>query len=1033
MNPIAKEILSYLTGGGELMHEGVSALDGAPGRGSGRYPLGSGENPNQRRGDFLSRVDKLKKAGMTETQIAKALGYVTVDKYGRERTSTTAYRVDYRIARHEFRASEAATAARLRDEGHSLKEIAQMMGYANDSSVRSLLNEATAERKGKAEKVASFLKEQVDKKGIIDVGEGVEREIDSGVSKGVLDESLELLAREGYPTYNRRLEQVTNPGKNTTFRLLCPPGTEYSDVYKDEDGNMPEIHSLRDYITYDGGETFRKAFEYPSSMDSKRLQIRYAEDGGVLQDGLIELRRGVKDLSLGNAHYAQVRILVNNSHYIKGMACYADDLPDGVDVRFNTNKKRGTPMESVLKEIKRDKDGNPDKDNPFGSLIKEKGGQSYYDDPNGNYIDPDTGKRQSLSLINKRADEGDWGDWSRELPSQFLAKQPQTLIKQQLDMARADREREFEDIISLQNPTVKKVLLQSFSDDCDTAAETLKAAPLPRQKYQVILPLKSVKDNEIYAPNFRDGESVALIRFPHSGPHEIPILKVNKKLPEGVSMMSASPKDAVGINKNVADRLSGADFDGDTVLVIPLTRAARALRSKEQLKGLKNPDGTAFDPKEAYPPIKVPKKDPKTGEPLKDENGNYIYEYANRLMKYETVGKDGKRKLVDNTQIEMGKISNLITDMDIRGATDEQLARATRHSMVVIDAAKHKLNYIQSYKDNNIDELKRLYQAHPDDEGKGYGGASTIISRAGAETQVNKRRGTPYINQKGKPWYDPTKEEGAYIYKEAYDLEYPVRKKVRKKDPVTGKYLKDEHGGYIYETETDPDTGKERFVYEDTGKVKTRKEKSTQMRETDDAYTLVSEYRAPQELLYADYANHMKSLANRARKELISTGSIKKSASAAKAYQEEVDDLMAQLNVAKKNVPRERMAQVLATTIIEAKKQSNPDMSKSEIKKAKQQALTDARNRVGAKRYLVDISDKQWEAIQAGAISETVLNDILNHADIDKVRELALPRASKALSESKINLIESMRDSGYTTDEIARRLKVSTATVTKYL
>ena len=746
MNPIAKEILSHLTGGGELMHEGVSVLDGAPGRGSGRYPLGSGENPNQRRGDFLSRVDKLKKAGMTETQIAKALGYVTMDKYGREHTSTTAYRVDYRIARHEFRASEAATAARLRDEGHSLKEIAQMMDYANDSSIRSLLNEATAERKGKAEKVASFLKEQVDKKGIIDVGEGVEREIDSGVSKGVLDESLELLAREGYPTYNRRLEQVTNPGKNTTFKLLCPPGTEYSDVYKDEDGNMPEIHSLRDYITYDGGETFRKAFEYPSSMDSKRLQIRYAEDEGVLQDGLIELRRGVKDLSLGNAHYAQVRILVNGSHYIKGMACYADDLPDGVDVRFNTNKKRGTPMESVLKEIKRDKNGNPDPDNPFGSLIKEKGGQSYYDDPDGNYINPDTGKRQSLSLINKRADEGDWGDWSRELPSQFLAKQPKALIKQQLDMARADREREFEDIISLSNPTVKKVLLQSFSDDCNTAAETLKAAPLPRQKYQVILPLKSVSDNEIYAPNFRDGESVALIRFPHSGPHEIPILKVNNKLPEGVSMMSASPKDAVGINKNVADRLSGADFDGDTVLVIPVTRAARALYSKEQLPGL---DG--FDPKDAYPYIE-----------------------GMRLMKYETVGKDGKRKLVDNTQIEMGKISNLITDMDIRGATDDQLARATRHSMVVIDAAKHKLNYIQSYKDNDIDELKRLYQSHPDDEGKGYGGASTIISRAGAETQVNKRRGTPYINQKGKPWYDPTKEEGAYIYKEAYDLEYPM-------------------------------------------------------------------------------------------------------------------------------------------------------------------------------------------------------------------------------------------------------------------
>ena len=894
----------------ELMHEGVSVLDGAPGRGSGRYPLGSGENPNQRSGDFVSRIQKLKKAGMTETEIAKALGYVTVDKYGNEHTSTTRFRVDLRIAKNEERAASVATAKRLRDEGYSLKEIAEKMGYNNDSSVRSLLNEQTAARKDKAQKIADFLKEQVDSKGFIDVGAGVNREIDVGVSQGKLDEALELLERQGYHTYQRRLEQVTNKGKYTTLKILCPPGTEYSDVYADNEGNFPKINSLRDYISYDGGESFRPAFVYPSSMDSKRLEIRYAEDGGVLQDGLIELRPGVKDLSLGKAHYAQVRILVDGTHYIKGMAVYSDNLPEGVDVRFNTNKKRGTPMEKVLKEIKRDKDGNPDAQNPFGSLIKEHSGQSYYDDPDGNYVDPVTGNKQSLSLINKRADEGDWGEWSKDLPSQFLAKQPMKLINQQLAISKADKARELDDILALNNPTVKKVLLQSFADDCDTAAVELKAAALPRQRYQVILPLTSIGDKEVYAPNFKDGETVALVRFPHEGTYQIPVLKVNNKNPEGVQMMSKTPKDAIGISASTAERLSGADFDGDTVMVIPITKAASSLYSREPLEGLKD-----FDAKKAYPETE-----------------------GMRYMKYQT--EDGKT--VDSTQIEMGKISNLVSDMTLRGATDEELVRATKHANCVIDAGKHKLNYIQSERENGIAELKRKYQGHTDENGKYHEGASTLLSRAGAETQVTKRRGTPYINQKGKPWYDPNKEEGALIYKDAYDAEYQERKKVRKTDPVTGKALRDEKGNYIYETVTDPKTGKERFVYEETGKTKTRTEKSTQMMETDDAYTLVSEARTPQELAYADYANYCKAMANRARKEMVYAPSLKQSASAKAVYKDEIASLDAKLNVALKNAPRERAAQVLATTIVEAKKQSNPDMTKSELKKAKQQALTDA-------------------------------------------------------------------------------------------
>ena len=78
-------------------------------------------------------------------------------------------------------------------------------------------------------------------------------------------------------------------------------------------------------------------------------------------------------------------------------------------------------------------------------------------------------------------------------------------------------------------------------------------------------------------------------------------------------------------------------------------------------------------------------------------------------------------------QTEMGKISNLITDMTLKGASDDEIERAVKHSMVVIDAVKHHLDYKQSYIDNNIDELKAIYQAKPTGRN---GGASTLISRA---------------------------------------------------------------------------------------------------------------------------------------------------------------------------------------------------------------------------------------------------------------------------------------------------------------
>lgn len=913
-----------------MIHYGVSVMDGAPGRGSGRYPWGSGENPNQRTDTFLSRYREYSGQGLTEKEIAEKMG-----------TTTTKLRVQLSYAKSQKRMQMVDQAKTLRKEGKSLNEIAEIMGFDNDSSVRSLLNENAETRMRQSTATADKLRELVKEKGFLDVGPGAEREL--GVSRTKFDQALYILEMEGYDTFNRRIPQATNPAQKTTLKVLTPPGTQYSEIY-----DASKIHSVGDYaISYDDGETFHKPFEFPSSMDSKRLMINYAEDGGLQKDGVIELRRGVKDLDLGDSKYAQVRILVDGTHYLKGMAVYADDLPDGVDVRFNTNKTKDVPMMDVLKKVKRDKDGNVDRDNPFGSLIKEKGGQSYYLDDKG---------KEHLSLINKRAEEGDWGEWADKLPSQFLAKQPIALINRQLKIAIEDKQAEFDDIRSLTNPTVKRKLLEDFADGCDKNAVTLQAAALPRQKYQVILPLNSISENEIYAPNFNDGETVALVRYPHGGLFEIPILKVNTKNTEGKRVIGTNPKDAVGINSKVAERLSGADFDGDTVMVIPFGKGYK-IASQPELKGLKG-----FDPKVEY---KIPAGDTKT-----------------------------KRMTDANTQKQMGVISNLIMDMTLAGAKPEELARAVRHSMVVIDAKKHDLDYKRSESDNGIAELKRIYQGQYDENGQYHEGSATLITRAKSQQSVPKRQGSGVI--------DP--ETGKKTYKTADDLYYETSRV----DKKTGEVIT---------------------------KQKMRTQQSTKMAETDDAYTLVSYRRTKAELAYAEYANKLKSLANEARKEMKATGTLKYSPEAKKAYEPEVTRLQSALALANSNKPRERQAQVLANARIKEKIEADPDLAndKKMLKKVSQQAIVAARQQVGAKRHPITISDKEWEAIQAGAISDNVLSQILDSADIDNLRQRATPRANNELSNGKIALIKARAASGYTNAQIAESLGISASTVSKYL
>lgn len=886
-----------------LMHYGVK-------RRSGRYPWGSGDNPYQHGGDFLARVEELQRLGKTEKQIADEL-----------HLSTTDLRMQVRVAKHERRALQADRARSLREDGKTLDEIASILGYANDSSVRALLNENTAANKNKAQATAEILKKELAEKGAIDVGTGVERQL--GVSTGVLQEALFILETEGYNRYGVGVPQVNDPKKRTITPVISVPEIDQREVYQ----NLDLVKSVGDYHSTDGGESWDKR-EYPASIDSSRVKILYGDEGGALKDGVIEIRRGVSDLDLGDSHYAQVRILVDGTHYLKGMAMYSDDMPDGADIVFNTNKHTGTPKMDVLKKIQ------DDPDNPFGALIKANG-QSHYIDADGN---------EKLSAINKLKEEGDWDKMSKNLSSQFLSKQPIQLIKKQLDLTYADAADEFSEICSLNNPTVKRKLLLDFADECDSAAVHLKAAALPRQSTQVILPLNAMKETEIFAPNYRDGEKVVLIRYPHGGTFEIPELTVNNKNPTAVSVLGKNIRDAVGINPKVAERLSGADFDGDQVVVIP-TGGRVKIQSTPALKDLKD-----FDPK----------------------------------TDYSTEGKTGVRLLAKGaaTQRQMGEISNLITDMTLKGATEPEIARAVKHSMVVIDAAKHKLDYRQSEKDNGIAELKKKYQGFDDETGH-HGGASTLLSRRKQDVEVPERQGSGVI------------------------------------DPLTGKVVYKESG----RTYVDPRTGK---TVAATTKVK-------RILAVDDVRSMSSG--TLQEEAYADYANKMKDLANKARLEYKATPTLKRSASAAKAFEPEVNRLMAALKVAQLNAPLEREAQRIANARVKAKVQANNITDKDEISKIRRAAISDARNSTGAsgKRTRITISDGEWTAIQSGAISDTTLSEILRYAEPKTVRERATPRRTTQLSDARISRIKAMANSGHTNAEIAEALGISTSAVSKYL
>lgn len=840
-----------------LLHIGVK-------RKSGRYPWGSGENPYQSEGWFLGKYKKLKDTGMSEIEIANEFGM-----------TTTQLRNSITYATKQQRDIQREQTLALKNQGLSNTEIASRLGVS-EGTVRNRLSQEKSTKTSRSQQLENVEKAiigSLEATGHLDVGVGVERQL--GVPRSTFNAVVNhLVEKEGYYIHQIQIKRLSDPNKYTTVKVLSKE-KDYVKVLKDSD-NIVNL----EYQSSDRAISDIKRFEKPQHLDRSRIMVRYAEEGGHDRDGLIEIREGVGDLDLQNSRYAQVRIAVGDDLYMKGMAAYTDSkFPKGIDVIYNITKPKGTPDDKVFKKMEVDPKLTSDPERLFGTNLKPQG------------------QSGALNIINE---EGDWDTWSTNMSSQFLSKQPLNLIKERLGDTYNSLKKEYNELSQLTNPIVRRHLVEKFSDGLDSKAKMLSAKGLPGTKNHVILPLPNMKANEVYAPNYKDGERVVLVRHPHGGIFEIPDLVVNNRNPKARKMIGTDSPDAVAIHPSVAQKLSGADFDGDTVLVIP-NRSGR-IKSSRSLKELRNFEPMNYKVTDPNHPSIIDKKNMKTMTPFVKG-------------------------------IQMGVVSNLITDMTIKGASQSELARAVKHSMVVIDAEKHGLNYKQSAIDNQISQLRKKYTTRLNPKtGREDQGASTIISRAKNQIDIS--------NPKFKP-----------------------------ESLSSGRASEQEYVGYV---------------------------------------------------------KRLQGLKNEANKQIASIKDPQYSKVAAKVYAPEVKSLDTKLNAALLNAPRERQAQILSNTLYY--KNIQPGMDKDDRKKLKARSLAQARTEVGASRSAIELTDPEWEAIQAGAVSNTRVKDILNNSNLDRIRELATPRR-QTMTPAKASRAKSLLEGGYTYAEVAQQMGMSPSAI----
>ena len=941
-----------------LKHYGVK-------RKSGRYPWDPSLHlPKNYK--FIEDRDEMKKRGLSDNEIAKQMGL-----------STTVYRSKVTIAKEELKQYNMQRISKLQSEGMIIDDIAKTIGTTGQT-VRNYLDEIKNPNKSaraqrvQTEAVADTLEAAVKRSKYIDVGKGVE--IQMGISKEKLKSGLNALVESGeYEVHNLRIAQVTDKNNSTPVKVLTKKGVERSEIYK----NMDKVRPVEEFAINGDARMFQQ-MERPKSIGWDRVHIRYAipegqkghgtNDDGAMMDGAMFLRPGVKDLNLGKASYAQVRIAVGDTHYLKGMALYGTEemfkgIPKGTDIIFNTNKTANKTPQEVLKELKKNPEGGApiDGPNPFGATVKR---QNTLVDSKGNPVykpgvkDRFGNKVPQIGSVNIVNEEGDWGSWSKALSAQFLSKQPTTVVHERLKATMKQVQDEYESIQKVTNPVIKKQLMESFVSDLESKQVHMKAAAPKGFQGHVILPVPDMKENEVYAPNYKNGEKVVLIRYPHGGRFEIPELTVNNNS-VARKMISKDSPDAIGIHPKVASKMSGADFDGDTAYVIPNNKGK--FKSRDSLKELKN-----FDPNM----------------------------YADKPGTFTPITKRYQQTL-------MGVVSNLITDMTLQGAPSNEIARAVKHSMVVIDAEKHKLNYKRSAEENGIDALMKRYMTHVDKVKYGdlerYNPKTRRVDKV-IDPDKLKKDLTP-----GKEYTSAStiiSRHKQSVITDGYQVEVP--------DP------KSKSGG--------------------TKMVWRNKKETYLVNMVKDANVFLGPNATKTEHHYADYINELKAFKNKVDSEMSGIKMPARDPKAAKIYAEEVLSMKDKVNQVKINRIKERQAQRMAEVSSKAeiaRRSEDEVLKKDEISRIKQQALNKARSMVGAERTPVTITDDEWDAVQSNAVSGTLLKELVSFMDDSQLKSLATPRANKQMTDARKSKAKALLANGYTIAQVAEALGVSSSTIGK--
>lgn len=941
-----------------LKHYGVK-------RKSGRYPWDPSLHlPKNYK--FIEDRDEMKKRGLSDNEIAKQMGL-----------STTVYRSKVTIAKEELKQYNMQRISKLQSEGMIIDDIAKTIGTTGQT-VRNYLDEIKNPNKSaraqrvQTEAVAQTLEDAVKRSKYIDVGKGVE--IQMGISKEKLKSGLNALVESGeYEVHNLRIAQVTDKNNSTPVKVLTKKGVERSEIYK----NMDKVRPVEEFAINGDARMFQQ-MERPKSIGWDRVHIRYAipegqkghgtNDDGAMMDGAMFLRPGVKDLNLGKASYAQVRIAVGDTHYLKGMALYGTEemfkgIPKGTDIIFNTNKTANKTPQEVLKELKKNPEGGApiDGPNPFGATVKR---QNTLVDAKGNPVykpgvkDRFGNKVPQIGSVNIVNEEGNWGSWSKALSAQFLSKQPTTVVHERLKATMKQVQDEYESIQKVTNPVIKKQLMESFVSDLESKQVHMKAAAPKGFQGHVILPVPDMKENEVYAPNYKNGEKVVLIRYPHGGRFEIPELTVNNNS-VARKMISKDSPDAIGIHPKVASKMSGADFDGDTAYVIPNNKGK--FKSRDSLKELKN-----FDPNM----------------------------YADKPGTFTPITKSYQQTL-------MGIVSNLITDMTLQGAPSNEIARAVKHSMVVIDAEKHKLNYKRSAEENGIDALMKRYMTHVDK-----------VKYGDLERYNPKTRRVDKV-------IDPDKLKKDLTPGEEYTSASTIISR-HKQSVITD--------GYQVEV-PDPKSksGGTKMVW--------RNKKETYLvNMVKDANVFLGSNATKTEHHYADYINELKAFKNKVDSEMSGIKIPARDPKAAKIYAEEVLSMKDKVNQVKINRIKERQAQRMAEVSSKAeiaRRSEDEVLKKDEISRIKQQALNKARSMVGAERTPVTITDDEWDAVQSNAVSGTLLKELVSFMDDSQLKSLATPRANKQMTDARKSKAKALLANGYTIAQVAEALGVSSSTIGK--